>query len=155
VPSIFRRFMPPRIHDITTDPENPPALTAAARQRKNYHNPVQYGGERVARMQKQAYPDIQPILSSMEPVHAYARARQLVQRFGWHIHKENPDEGILEAVAVTRLFRFKDDVVIRITRQNTGSRIDIRSASRLGVSDFGTNARRLRVFIQAFGGNSE
>jgi len=150
VPSLFRRYMPPRIHDITTDTENPPALTAAARQRTKIHNPVQYEGIRVARIQRQAFPDIEPIQSSLEPVQAYTRARQLIKRFGWQILNEDQNAGILEAVAVTRLFRFRDDVVVRITKQNIGSRIDIRSASRLGVSDFGTNARRIRAFIHAF-----
>jgi uncharacterized protein (DUF1499 family) len=142
--------MTPRIHDISTDTDDPPVLTAAARFRKKYHNPVRYEGSRIARLQGQAYPDIQPILTTLQAEPAYARARQLVQHFGWQILDEDADAGLIEAVATTRIFRFHDDVVIRITGHLDGSRIDIRSASRIGVSDFGTNARRIRVFIHAF-----
>jgi len=123
---------------------------AAARQRARWHNPVAYEGARIARLQQQAYPDIRPVISKLVPEQAWVRAHALVSQFGWQILQEDREAGTIEAVAVTPLFRFRDDVVIRIRREANGSRIDIRSASRLGISDLGTNARRIRSFIQQF-----
>ncbi len=123
---------------------------AAARQRTRWHNPVAYEGTRIARLQQQAYPDIRPVISPLDPEQAWVRARALVGQSGWQIQHEDREAGTIEAVAVTPLFRFRDDVVIRIRREGNGSRIDIRSASRLGISDLGTNARRIRHFIERF-----
>jgi uncharacterized protein (DUF1499 family) len=69
----------------------------------------------------------------------------------WKIVDENPAEGRIEATATTRWFGFKDDVVIRIASSAVnGSRVDIRSVSRVGLSDVGTNARRIRTFLKKF-----
>ena len=123
---------------------------AAARQRTRWHNPVAYEGKRIARLQQQAYPDIRPVISPLEPERAWVHARALVAQSGWQILHEDREAGTIEAVAVTPLFRFRDDVVIRIRSEGIGSRIDIRSASRLGISDLGTNARRISHFIKQF-----
>ncbi len=150
MPFSFRLISTPRIHDITTDPVNPPELRAAARERRHWHNPVQYEGKRIATLQQTGYPDIQPLQVQLSLEQAYVRARAVVEQFGWQILDEDPDTGTIEAVAITRLFRFRDDVVIRISRQPEGSRVDIRSASRLGISDLGANARRIRTFMEHF-----
>jgi uncharacterized protein (DUF1499 family) len=147
-PSRFRRT--PRIHDISTDTDNPPALVAASQQRCRWQNPVTYEGERIARLQHQAYPDIRPIISTLAPEQAWVYARDIVVQSGWKILREDVTGGTIEAVAVTPLMRFRDDVVIRVQAQDGGSRVDIRSASRLGISDLGTNARRIRTFIGHF-----
>jgi uncharacterized protein (DUF1499 family) len=69
----------------------------------------------------------------------------------WKIVDENREEGRIEATATTRWFGFKDDVVIRIAPSDgNGSRVDIRSVSRVGLSDVGTNARRIRTFLKKF-----
>jgi uncharacterized protein (DUF1499 family) len=70
---------------------------------------------------------------------------------GWEIIAAVPTDGRIEATATTRWFRFKDDVVIRVTPQPAGSRIDVRSTSRLGRSDLGTNAKRVRAYFAALG----
>ncbi len=70
---------------------------------------------------------------------------------GWKIVDENQAEGRIEATATTRWFGFKDDVVIRIAPSGgNGSRVDVRSVSRVGRSDVGTNARRIRAFLKKF-----
>ena len=140
----------PLIHDITTDTENPPLLQAAALIRSKYQNSVIYEGARIAHLQRVAYPEIQPVISSLEPTAAFSLARSLVDSFGWETLAENSQAGTIEAVAITPFLRFRDDVSIRITNNHKGSRMDIRSASRLGVSDFGTNARRIGQFIKRF-----
>ena len=60
-----------------------------------------------------------------------------------------PAEGRLEATARTRWFGFRDDVVVRVRPDGAGSRVDVRSVSRVGRSDLGTNARRIRGFMDA------
>jgi uncharacterized protein (DUF1499 family) len=142
----------PPIHDITTDTANPPEFVAIARlQRKNW-NPLQYGGPAVAAQQHNAYPDIVPLLMAIPPNSAFDRAFSVAGRMGWEIVDANRAEGRIEAVATTFWFGFKDDIVIRIEKSDSGSRVDIRSVSRVGVSDLGTNAKRIREFLREMKG---
>jgi uncharacterized protein (DUF1499 family) len=141
----------PMIHDITTDTENPPAFVSILALRKDAPNPSTYGGPEVAAQQHAAYPDIRPLASDIPSARAFERARSVARGMGWKIVAENPSEGRIEATATTRWFGFKDDVVIRITPSaGTGSRLDIRSVSRVGWGDVGTNARRIREFLNMF-----
>ncbi|MGE5285027.1 MAG: DUF1499 domain-containing protein [Actinomycetota bacterium] len=141
----------PMIHDITTDTENPPGFVSILALRKDAPNPATYGGPEVAAQQRAAYPDIRPLLSGLPPAKAFERARSVARRMCWKIVDESPAEGRIEATATTRWFGFKDDVVIRIVPSaGIGSRVDIRSVSRVGRSDLGTNARRVRAFLKAF-----
>ena len=137
----------PRIHDITTDMETPPEFLAARAIRTEDQNSLDYAGEAIAAQQRQAYPDIQPILLAVSPDEAFAIAQRAVEQFGWTLLEANRAEGRIEAVAASFWFGFKDDVVIRITDSSEGgARIDIRSASRIGRSDIGANAKRIRRF---------
>lgn len=138
----------PRIHDITTDTENPPQFVALLPVRLKSPNGAAYGGAKVAAAQKAAYPDIQPVRLDVPPAQAFERALAAARKMGWEIAAAEPAEGRIEATATTFWFRFKDDVVIRIVAADGGSRLDIRSMSRLGRSDLGTNARRIREFIR-------
>lgn len=138
----------PPIHDITTDTQNPPQFVAVLPLRKNTRNSAQYGGPEVAALQAKAYPHIVPILLSIPPGQAFQHALSAAREMGWFIVDENPSEGRIEATATTRWFGFKDDVVIRITPAEQGSRVDVRSVSRVGVSDLGTNARRIEAYLK-------
>jgi len=141
----------PMIHDITTDTENPPVFVAVLPLRKDAPNSAAYGGPEIAAQQRAAYPDIRPLVSDLPPEKAYDRARTVARQMGWNIVDENPSEGRIEATATTRWFGFKDDVVLRIVpAAGNGSRVDIRSVSRVGRSDVGTNARRIRAFLKRF-----
>ncbi|MGD9947464.1 MAG: DUF1499 domain-containing protein [Desulfobulbus sp.] len=140
----------PPIHDITTDLASPPGLTAAASQRAPDDNSVLYAGPAIAEQQRQAYADIAPIKTSMPPDQAYARALATARALGWQVVGENQAQGSIEATDSSLLFGFIDDIAIRITTDGSGSRIDIRSASRAGVSDLGVNAKRIRNFIHHF-----
>jgi hypothetical protein len=139
----------PRIHDITTDTQDPPQFVSLLAVRQKSPNGPEYGGEAIARAQKAAYPDIQPRTIDDALPQAYARALAAARNMGWEIVATAPDEGRIEATATTRWFRFKDDVVIRVTPRSVGSRIDVRSKSRVGRSDLGTNAKRIRAYFQA------
>lgn len=141
----------PRIHDITTDTENPPKFVSILPLRKDASNPAVYGGPEIAAKQHAAYPDIRPLTIGISPSRAYEAALAASRRMKWQIVEGNPSEGRIEAVATTRWFGFKDDVVIRISpAANGGSVLDVRSVSRVGVSDLGTNASRIRTFLKTF-----
>nr|WP_298374800.1 DUF1499 domain-containing protein [uncultured Halomonas sp.] len=137
----------PAIHDITTDMQNPPAFVALASAREAAPNEVAYPGESTAQQQREAYPDIQPIILKQPLIDAMDAVEATAQDQGWKIADVGDIK--LEATATTLWFGFKDDVVIRLSEVEEGVRVDMRSASRLGASDVGTNAERIRNYLQA------
>jgi uncharacterized protein (DUF1499 family) len=139
----------PAINDITTDPVDPPRFEAIARLRPRGANPVAYPGAEVMKLQRAAYPDIEPLLVSVPPLEAYDAALAVITKRKWRIVDVRPPqtgrrEGRIEAVARTPIMGFRDDIVVRVRAAEDGARIDMRSASRYGQHDFGTNASRLR-----------
>jgi len=139
----------PRIHDITTDTEHPPQFVALRPVREQSPNGAAYGGREVAAAQKQGYPDVIPLLLPVPPDRAFAKCEAAARALGWEIVAAAPAEGRLEATATTRWFAFKDDIVVRVAPALDGSRVDIRSVSRVGQSDLGANAARIRAFLIA------
>ena len=139
----------PFIHDITTDTENPPEFVAVAPLRADAPNPVAYPGAEVAAQQREAYPDIHTLEYKQSAEATFDRALQVSEDLGWDIVAAESGEGRIEATATTFWFGFKDDVVIRIESTESGSRLDIRSKSRVGRSDVGKNAARIREFVAA------
>jgi uncharacterized protein (DUF1499 family) len=103
----------------------------------------------MAAQQRAAYPDIVPIRLAVPPAEAFRRVDRVAMALGWEVVARAPAEGRLEAVDITDWFGLEGDIVVRIRAEGTtGSRIDIRSKSRLGESDFGANARRIRAFME-------
>ncbi len=145
------RQVPP-IHDISTDTARPPEFVEILPLRADAANPATYGGEEVAREQAQAYPQIRPYVTDDAPGPAFDRALQAARAMGWQIVASEPAAGRIEATDTTRWFGFKDDVVIRVEPEGEGARIDVRSVSRVGKSDLGTNARRVAAYLQSLGG---
>jgi uncharacterized protein (DUF1499 family) len=139
----------PRINDVTTDTVRPPPMVVTQQLRKGAANPSAYPGAGAAAQQRAAYPDIVPIVLPLPPAEAFKRVDRVAMRLGWDIVARAPAEGRLEAVDATDWFGLQTDIVVRIRAEGTtGSRIDIRSKSRLGESDFGANARRIRAFME-------
>ncbi len=138
----------PPIHDITTDTENPPDFAAILPLRTNTPNPSEYGGPEIAVKQRAAYPDIVPLIFSIPPDQAFERALSVALSMGWQVVNATQSENRIEATDTTFWFGFKDDIVVRITPSDHGSRIDVRSVSRVGKSDVGTNARRIRKYLK-------
>jgi uncharacterized protein (DUF1499 family) len=150
----------PPIHDITTDREDPPMFTEAIMNIRNASgsNSAQYLGKRkptrdgssgalVADLQAAGYPDIVPIRSNKTPNEIYQQAIRTVEMLGWEIVTDDSDAGIIEATDTTFWYGFKDDVIIRIRpSEQGGSVVDVRSLSRIGGSDIGKNADRIREF---------
>jgi uncharacterized protein (DUF1499 family) len=140
----------PAIHDISTDTETPPGFVAivALRQAEGA-NPSEYDGAETASEQHRAFPDVQPLLIDKPADVVFARARDLVAEKGWTLVDASEADGRIEATAETGWVRFKDDVVIRIQPTASGTRIDVRSKSRVGRGDMGVNARRVRNYLHA------
>ena len=142
----------PWIYDITTDPIDPPRYEALARVRPRDANPIAYAGLYVAEQQRAAYPDIGPLGLVAPSQVAYDAALGVVNRRRWRIVEARAPQagrrdGRIEAVARTPIMGFRDDVVVRVRPEGEGSRIDVRSSSRYGTFDFGTNAARIRSLL--------
>ena len=137
----------PRIHDISTDTTAPPQFVAVLPLRQGVENSTVYLSETAAQQQK-GYPDIGPAMIDAPPAQVLQRAERAARALGWEIVAVNAVELRIEATDTTLLFGFKDDVVIRVAPFDGGSRVDIRSLSRVGRSDFGANAKRIRLFVQ-------
>ena len=162
----IKAYRLPAIYDITTDPIDPPQFDAIARLRPRDANPIAYAGLYTAEQQNAAYPDIEPDDTTATPQEAYDAAMKVITKRRWRVvdarppqaplpriidARQSPDtavrDGIIEAVARTPILGFRDDVVVRVRATTDGARIDVRSASRYGRNDLGTNAARVRNLI--------
>jgi len=138
----------PFIHDITTDTATPPAFVALKPARDAAYNGGDYKTDPAE--QQKGYPDIQPLIDpAMPPAEMFKRAEATARGMGWEIVAAVPEDLRIEATDTTVWWGFKDDIVIRIQPEGTGSRLDIRSMSRVGKSDLGKNAERIRKFFAA------
>ena len=138
----------PAIHDITTDVDNPPAFVAIARVRTSAQNPVTYDGPDAAAQQRSAYPDIRTLVLPRSSDEVFAASMQVLEELGWRIAEANSEQGRIEATVTSRWFGLRDDVVIRLTPGGAGTTVfDMRSKSRVGITDVGSNARHIRTFI--------
>jgi uncharacterized protein (DUF1499 family) len=137
------------INDITTDPADPPAFAAAVAERARDGAISDYPGARVTAIQQANYPDLAPQRLALAPAAAFERALATVKALGWRVLAADAASGRIEASDQTTIFAFVDDVVVRLRREGEGTRIDLRSASRVGISDLGKNAARIRAFFAA------
>ncbi len=140
------RSVPP-IHDITTDIQSPPEFVAMERLRADAPNPPEYAGEETAQQQREAYPDIQPLIISAPEQEVIDEIVTLLSSRDWDIVSINRKDGRIEATETLAWFGFKDDVVFRVTSTNGDTRVDMRSKSRIGRGDVGVNADRIREFL--------
>ena len=144
----------PAIHDITTDPIDPPRFEALARLRTgDGANPAVYAGLYSAEQQRTAYPDIEPISIDVPVQKAYELARALVERHKWLVIDERAPQppqriGRIEAVARTPIMGFREDIAIRIMPDGDAARVDLRSSSRYFEHDLGSNAARITKFSE-------
>ncbi|CAI8207254.1 MAG: Uncharacterised protein [Alphaproteobacteria bacterium] len=136
----------PRIHDISTDLDNPPVFETVPGLRAASDNSLEID-EKVQAAQKAHYTAIVPLTLPGTPGNNFAAALAAAENMGWEIVASNAAQGHIEATATTALFGFKDDVVIRLSAVNDGTRVDVRSASRVGLSDLGANAARIQAYL--------
>ena len=134
------------IHDVTTDPADPPRYVVLREVRLACVNGVDYSGLDAA-AHRLKHPDLATMRYAVNADTVFETALAFANSLGWEIAGIDKAEGRIEATATTRLLRFKDDVVIRLRTHDGGTQLDIRSASRVGSSDFGANARRIHRFL--------
>lgn len=139
----------PPIHDITTDTENPPEFVAIVPLRADAPNQTEYGGEEVAKAQKEFYGDIEPLYLDVSPGEAFDKALAAAEQTPWEIVDASKEELRIEAYHKLPWFGFIDDVVIRVDTTDQGSKIDVRSVSRLGRGDLGVNAHRIKEYLNS------
>lgn len=139
----------PPIHDITTDMGTPPEFFALLRLRADAPNPPEYAGAETAQLQREYYPNVEPLILETDLQEAMDAAVMLIVRRGWEIVSVNRKDGRIEATEKLAWFGFKDDVVLRFTNLEDGStRVDMRSKSRVGRGDVGVNASRIERFLR-------
>ncbi|HEX4927363.1 MAG TPA: DUF1499 domain-containing protein [Burkholderiales bacterium] len=132
------RAVPP-INDISTDTERPPQFMTVTHP---------YPGVVFARQQHAAYPHLAAAKLPLPPAEAFRRALSAAEAMGWEVVGSDAASGRIEAVDTTPWFGFKDDIAIRVEPADGASRIDVRSRSRVGRSDLGINARRIRTYLE-------
>lgn len=137
----------PLIHDITTDPADPPQFRAILPLRRGAPDSTVYGGAAVAALQERAYPGVHPAWYRASRAHVFREALAVAHAMGWRIVAAEPAQGRIEATATTFWFGFHDDVVVRLRATAHGTRVDLRSESRVGRGDLGTNAHRIERFL--------
>jgi len=138
----------PYIHDITTDVQNPPKFVAAIALRKEGDHTVEYDGPEVAEQQRQAYPDIMTLIIPTDKDRVFAAAEAALRAMKLNVIDVNAAEGRIEATQTSMFYGFTDDLVVRVVADGVGSKVDVRSKSRVGRSDLGQNAKRIRAFLQ-------
>lgn len=148
---IFAGLSVPKIHNISTDVVNPPEFARVAQIRSADNNPLEYDPAKLAKVQQSAYPNVKTLYTDMPYDDAHKRALVIADALGWEVIDDDVVSGIIEATETTALWGFKDDVVIRLVKQDDGKvAVDLRSVSRVGQSDIGANAKRIEAFIAAF-----
>ena len=140
----------PMIHNISTDVVNPPQFDKVIALRGEVSNPHVYDIESLAQVQQQAYPEINTLIVGQSKQVAYEQSLKAAQSLGWDIVNKDPIKGIIEASQTSLLWGFTDDVVVRISQQNSQTAIDLRSVSRVGRSDLGQNAKRIKRFFKHY-----
>lgn len=146
--TMFSGFFMPPIHNISTDIEDPPQFTYAQTIRGEDANPLHYDSATIGPLQREGYPEVRPLLLDIPPDAMYRRVKMVLEAMRMEITREDPERGEMEAVATTFWFGFKDDIVVRLREVDGGTRLDVRSVSRVGLVDIGANAERIVEIIK-------
>ncbi|MBV1930606.1 MAG: DUF1499 domain-containing protein [Porticoccaceae bacterium] len=141
-------FQAPAIHDITTDINDPPVFSFAQAHRKPGENSLEHGGKELIALQTKAYPHIKTIYLPGTQEQGMTAVHTVIDALGWQVLGEDKTQGHIEAADVTPVMGFPDDIVIRVRPLNEGVLIDLRSVSRVGISDLGANAKRIEGFVK-------
>ena len=149
--SLPRLLALPRLHEVSTDLENPPPFQKLVALRKDEGALPLVTRPRDADLQAKAYPDIKPLPVSRPTEDTYSAVRDAVQNLDWTIVSETPPAagapGLIEATDRSKIFGFTDDVVVRVSGVGKAARVDVRSSSRHGEHDLGRNAKRVRALF--------
>ena len=142
----------PPIHHVSTDVADPPQFIEVLGRRGTSSNPLEFDAESIAPLQAEFYPWVVPLTMQAKPEAVFSKALAVLEGMGFEIVAEHPQQGLIEATATTFWFGFKDDVAIRVRPHPQGAVIDVRSVSRVGVSDGGVNAKRIGEILRGLSG---
>lgn len=151
----------PLLNDVTTDMREPPDISGSEKARGPDANPVTYPRDRFATLQQTSYPDIKTLAVPRPAEETFELVMQAISKLKMTTTYDAPPDdepgspGVVEIADRTLIFGFTDDVAIRIIGDETSSRVDVRSASRFGTSDFGRNAERVRAILKEISGRLE
>lgn len=138
-------FKVPKIHDISTRVDPPIIFELADKQRTDEHNSILPANEQTLAQQHSYYSEIEPLIVEATYSDCFSKVEQSITDLGWGVHGMNKNDGWLEVFDQSVLFGFVDDVRIEIVALPNGHcQIDVRSVSRVGLSDLGANARRIQ-----------
>ncbi len=146
-----KAYSVPPIHNISTDLDDPPAFDKVVSLRGDASNPVELNAEEIGPLQREAYPWVVPLVTQAASDEMFTRALAVVDDMGLELVNADPAAGLIEATDTTFWFGFKDDVAIRVRSADSGTVVDVRSISRVGLSDLGTNAKRVGEILEALG----
>lgn len=133
--------IPPRINDVATDLEDTPSIEGRREMRESFKAVI-----------RARYPELRPLHTRLSPEDTYEVALDVAQGWPrWKITREDAAQGTFQGVATTAVFRFQDDFVVRVRKSDGGSRVDMRSKSRVGRGDIGANAARIQKYLRALG----
>ena len=155
---LIKALTVPAIHDVSTDLADPPAFQTLQLRADNLDNIPGADDEEMRGLTPQqrwsvvhqkAYGDIRSVRINEPVPMVVAKAARIAEARGWDVATSLPEEGRLEATETSAFFQFNDDVVLRVRPSDTGegSIVDMRSVSRVGASDLGMNAKRVRSFL--------
>ena len=155
VPQLQQAGRVPAIHDITTNPIDPPEFQEIKKRRVHAANDLVYADENrsveeMAALQDEAYPEVTTLLTEKSVQESLELAEIVLSNMGLEIINVDGAAGIVEATATTFWFGFKDDVVVRVKDEGGQTLLDVRSVSRVGQSDLGVNAARILTFLGEF-----
>ena len=155
LPQLQKANSVPPIHDITTNPMDPPVFFEIKKRRVHALNDLVYGdaersAEDMEALQDEFYPDLETLLTPLTVAESLAQSEAVLRQMGLEIINVDPALGVVEATDTTQWFQFKDDLIVRIRSESGQTLIDLRSVSRVGQSDLGVNAERIRRFVQGF-----
>ncbi len=164
----------PPIHDISTRPADAPvfssaimaeraalpgvnpvvSLTAPLSTLEKYQGPnfADRADKTLGQIAAEAYPAVTPLTTTASPTVAFAAALAEARAQGWTIVSQDATAGTLDATATTFWFGFQDDVAVRVRAEGAGSVVDVRSTSRVGLSDLGANAARIEAYLAGVSG---
>ncbi len=149
---LLKLLSTPPINHVSTNTEDPPEFIEVVALRGENAIPLEFDAGKIARIQDEFYPWIEPLLLRATPDEAFDEALYVLMDMRLEVVATHPEAGLIEAVDTTFWFGFEDDVAVRVRAYPQGAVVDARSASRVGVADMGTNAERVREIFRRLSG---
>ncbi len=149
---LLKALSAPLIHQVSTNTEDPPEFVEVVALRGETSNPLEFDADTITPLQREFYPWLEPLVLRATPEEAFDKVLYVLTDMGLELVATHPDRGLIEAVDTTFWFGFKDDVAVRVRPYPQGAVVDVRSVSRVGLSDLGVNAARVKEILRRLSG---